>query len=206
MAGQPQEPTWTPAGQEQAQARPGWPQQPSFTPPGGAQQDAYGYAQQPPAPAGYPPPSGYQAQEQTYPGQDQAYAGQQYQPDPGLTQWQTAPGLPGARNQRSAGQRGFLTSLFDFGFTSMVTPKIIKVLYVLITIWTLLAAAYLLALGFIQFGTSVGLLFLIVVDPIFILLSLAFWRVVLEAFMVVFRIYEETVKIREHGERQSSQP
>jgi hypothetical protein len=217
MAGQPQEPSWTPSGQEETQARPAWPQQPTFTPPGGSQ-EAYGYPPQP-APGGYPPPSGYPAQEQGY-GQERAYAqeqgypaqDQQYQaqPDPGETQWQSVPGMPPARpggsgRLRPAGQRGFLSSLFDFGFTSMVTPKIIKVLYILITIWTLGWAAYLLALGFIKFGTGVGLLVLIIIDPLLILLSLCFYRVILEAFMVVFRIYEEIVKVREHGDRQARQ-
>ena len=233
MAGQPQEPSWTPAGQDQAQARSAWPQQPSFTPPGGAQQDAYGgYTQQQPAQGGYAPPppppspqSGYAGQgqaygqEQTYAAQDQAYAaqdqgyaglGQQYQAQPGPdpAQWQSVPGVqpgrPGGK-QKAPGERGFLGSLFDFSFTSMVTPKIIKVLYVLYTIWTLVVAVYILAAAFIQLGTTVGLLALIVFDPIYILLSLGFFRVILEAFMVVFRIYEETRKIREQGERQSSQ-
>ena len=245
MAGQPQEPSWTPAGQEQTQARPAWPQQPTFTPPPAASQDAYGYPQ--PAQGGYPlppPPSpqpGYGGQEQgqaygqeqakaygeqayvgpdqTYAGQDQSYAaqdqpyagqGQQYQgqpqsgPEP--TAWQGAPGMPGVRpgtrQQRVRGERGFLGSLFDFSFTSMVTPKIIKVLYVLFTVWTALLALIILVISFRTGGMTGGLFVLIIVEPIFVLLMLGVYRVILEAFMVVFRIYEETVKIREHGERQ----
>jgi hypothetical protein len=222
MAGQPQEPSWTPAGQEQTQARSAWPQQPSFTPPPPGQQDSYGYSQ-PPAPGGYPPPTtvqpGYQSQEQaygqeqTYAGQDQVYggAGQQYQPqaDPGAPQWQAMPGTPparpGTRNQRSAGQQGFVSSLFDFSFTSMVTPKIIKVLYAIYTIWTLLGALFILALGFIRGGAIVGLVVLLVVVPIYLVLSLGIYRVILEGFMVIFRIYEEVIRIREQGDRQSSQ-
>src|SRR5580704_2768115 len=135
MAGPPQEPSWTPAGQEPTQARPGWPQQPSFTPPPPSQQDGYGY--QPPAPGGYaspPPPPGYAGQDQTYGSQGQQYQAQA-QPDPGPAQWQSVPGVtpgrPGGSRQKALGERGFLGSLFDFSFTSMVTPKIIKVLYVL---------------------------------------------------------------------------
>jgi hypothetical protein len=236
MAGQPQEPSWTPAGQEQTQAR-GWPQQPTFTPPPAAQQDAYGYPQQQSAQGGYapppPPPSpppGYAGQEQgqafgqeqataygqdqayvgpdqTFAGQDQAYPGQgqQYQPQgqpgPGPTQWQGTPGVhPG--KQRARGERGFLGSLFDFSFTSMVTPKIIKVLYVLFTLWTAVVALFILVISFRTGGMAGGLFVLIIVEPIFVLLMLGLYRVVLEAFMVVFRIYEETVKIRERGERQ----
>jgi hypothetical protein len=231
MAGQPQEPSWTPAGQEQTQAHPAWPQQPSFTPPPAGQQDAYGYPQQQPAQGGYPPPPppqpGYAgqeqayAQEQTYAGQDQAYAGQdqayagqgqqyqaqgQAQPDPGAARWQGVPGMPpdrpAAGKQKAPGERGFLGSLFDFSFTSMVTPKIIKVLYVLFTIWTALVGLVILVISFRTGGMAGGLFVLIVIEPIFILLMLGVYRVILEAFMVVFRIYEETKKIREQGERQ----
>jgi hypothetical protein len=238
MAGQPQEPSWTPSGQEQTQARPGsWPQQPTFTPPA-AGQDAYGYPQQaaqgyaaPPPP---PPPPGfggqdqayaqdqtYAGQDQTYAGQDQAYAGQdqayagpgqQYQgqapgqPDPGTAQWQSVPGLapgrPAASPPKSKAGRGFFASLFDFSFTSMVTPKIIKVLYILFTLWTALVALVILIIGFRTGGAAGGLVVLIVVEPIVVLLMLGIYRVILEAFMVLFRIYEETVKIREHNERQ----
>jgi hypothetical protein len=229
MAGQPQEPSWTPAGQEQTQAHPAWPQQPSFTPPAAGQQDAYGYPQQQPAQGGYAPPPppqpGYAgqeqayAQEQTYAGQDQAYAGQdqayagqgqqyqaQEQPDPGATRWQGVPGMPPGRpavsQEKSRTGRGFFASLFDFSFTSMVTPKIIKVLYVLFTLWTALVALVILVIGFRSGGMAGGLVVLIVVEPIVILLMLGIYRVILEAFMVVFRIYEETVKIREYNERR----
>jgi len=242
MAGQPQEPSWTPAGQEQTQARPAWPQQPTFTPPPpSAQQDAYGYPP-PSAQGGYAPPPapqpGYQdqaqayeqaqaygqeqaqayGQEQAYAGQDQTYAGQeqaytgqgqqyqaQAQPDPGAAAWQGVPGMPPGRplgQEKSSTGRGFLASLFDFSFTSMVTPKIIKVLYVLFTLWTALVALIILVIGFRTGGTAGGLVVLIVVEPIVVLLMLGVYRVILEAFMVVFRIYEETVKIREYNERQ----
>ena len=216
MAGQPQEPSWTPAGQEQTQARSAWPPPPPFTPPPPAPQDAYGYPQQPPAQGGYPPPPpppGYAGQDQAYAGQDQAYGGQgqqyqaQAQPDPGATQWQGVPGMPpGAHavgKQKAPGERGFLGSLFDFSFTSMVTPKIIKVLYVLFTLWTALVGLVILVISFRTGGMAGGLFVLIVVEPILILLMLGIYRVILEAFMVVFRIYEETMKIREQGERQS---
>jgi uncharacterized protein DUF4282 len=212
MAGQPQEPSWTPAGQEQTQARSAWPAQ-----------DAYGYPQQQPAPGGYPPPPpppppGYAgqeqayAQEQAYIGQDQTYAGQgqqyqaQVQPDPGANQWQGVPGQPPPRpavgKQKAPGERGFLGSLFDFSFTSMVTPKIIKVLYVLFTLWTALVALVMLDISFRTGGEAGGFFVLFVIVPVFVLLMLGVYRVILEAFMVVFRIYEETVKIREQGERQ----
>jgi hypothetical protein len=222
MAGQPPEPSWQPAGQDQTQARAAWPpppppqqqaQPPSFTPQGGAPQDAYGYPQQsaqgypPPAYAapaqdqaqpGYPAPEGYRAQEQPgFPGQEQTFAGQDH------GQWQL-PGTPAAHQAqlKADGERGFFGSLFDFSFKSFVTPKIIKVLYVLFSLWTALVALILLIVGFRTGGLAGGLFMLIIVVPIYVLLTLGVWRVVLEAFMVIFRIYEETKKISERTESQ----
>ena len=209
MAGQPPEqPSWQPVGQDQTQARM-WPppppsvaeqqaQQPSYPPPGG---DGYGYPQ-PPA-HGYPPP-GYAAQGQGqgqeqpgYLGQEQGFGSQDH------SQWQL-PGMPGVRpgQPRANGEKGFVGSLFDFSFKSFVTPKIIKVLYVLFTIWTALISLLIAIIGFRTGGLVGGLFVLIIVVPIYVLLTLGVWRVVLEAFMVVFRIYEETKKISERSESQ----
>ncbi len=44
---------------------------------------------------------------------------------------------------------------------------------------------------------------LIVIVPIYVLLTLGVYRVILEAFMVIFRIYEETKKISERTQSQS---
>ena len=219
MAGQPPEPTFQPSGQDQGltQGRPAW-QQPSYAPPAGAG------GQQ-----GYPPPPfSAPAQDQGYPPQDQTYTalgqgagqGQDYQqgyqgyqppsyaqagqgvPPP---QWQAAGvSAPAAKAKpRQRGEKGFLGSLFDFSFTSLVTPKIIRILYILFTIWTALIGLTILVIGFKTGGMAGGLFTLIVVEPIFVLLTLGIYRVVLEAFMVLFRIYEETKKLRENSESQA---
>jgi hypothetical protein len=207
MAGQPPESSWPPAGQDQTQARAAWPppppqqqaqsQHPSFTPQGGAPQDGYGYPQQPPP--GYPPP-GYAApaqEQQGYPGQEQTFASQDH------AQWQL-PGTPAGRpaQPRKSGEKGFIGSLFDFSFSSFVTPKIIKVLYVLFTVWTALVSLLILIISFRTGGTLAGIFVLIVIVPIYVLLTLGVYRVILEAFMVVFRIYEETKKISERSQSQ----
>jgi hypothetical protein len=208
MAGQPSEPSWQPAGQDQTQARAAaWPpppqqqaqsQQPSFTPQGGAPQDGYGYPQQPPP--GYPPP-GYAApgqEQQGYLGQDQTFVGQDH------SQW-ALPGMQGVQpaQPRARGEKGFIGSLFDFSFNSFVTPKIVKVLYVLFTIWTALVSLLILIVSFRTGGALAGIFVLVIVVPIYVLLTLGVYRVVLEAFMVVFRIYEETKKISERTQNQS---
>jgi hypothetical protein len=42
---------------------------------------------------------------------------------------------------------------------------------------------------------------LIIGDPLYIIIVMAFWRLVLEAFVVVFRIAEDVRAIRERGGR-----
>jgi len=219
MAGQSPEPSFQPSQQDQGltQGRPAW--QPStYTPPGGSsgQQD---YA----APS-YSASGQDQAQAQSYPPQDQTYTSlgqgqgqgqyQGYQPpsyaQPGQgaavppPQWNaSAVSTPAKPRQRAAGEKGFLGSLFDFSFTSLVTPKIVKVLYILFTIWTALIGLSILVIGFKTGGVAGGLFTLIVIEPIFVLLTLGIYRVVLEAFMVLFRIYEETRQIRENTDSRA---
>jgi hypothetical protein len=107
---------------------------------------------------------------------------------------------PPAGAPRGAGSRGFLSALFDFSFTSFVTTRIIKVLYVLITVLVSLVALFYTIIAF-RLSTGFGLLVLIIGDPLYIIIVMAFWRLVLEAFVVVFRIAEDVRAIRERGGR-----
>jgi hypothetical protein len=231
MAGQPPEPSFQPSGQDQAmtQGRPAWQQQPPYPPSAGAPagQQGYGAPSYTPQEQAYTPQEqAYPGQEQAYPGQDQTYTSlgqgqgqdypgyQGYQPPSygaqqgqGAStpppQWQGIAGVkPAAARTKQPGEKGFLGSLFDFSFSSFVTPRIIKVLYVLFTIWTGLIGITILIIGFRTGGLAGGLFTLIIIEPIFLLLTLGIYRVVLEAFMVIFRIYEEMKKIREHNEAQ----
>lgn len=219
MAGQPPEPFYQPNGQDQGltQGRPAW-QQPSYPPApppavGSGGQQAYAapapsYASQDQA---FPPPDPAYAQDQTYTNLGQDY--QSYQSAFGVPQgqgagapppqWQASADVKPARSRaKQHGEKGLVSSLFDFSFTSMVTPKIIKALYILFTIWTILAAIGILAF-FINFGGVQGALAaIIIVDPIFVLLSLGLYRVILEAFMVIFQIHGELKTIREQGEKR----
>ncbi len=219
MAGQSPEPSFQPTQQDQGltQGRPAW--QPStYTPPGGSSGQP-GYA----APS-YSASGQDQAQAQSYPPQDQTYTSlgqgqgqgqyQGYQPpsyaQPGQgaavppPQWNaSAASTPAKPRQRPAGEKGFVGSLFDFSFTSLVTPKIVKVLYILFTIWTALIGLSILVIGFKTGGVWGGLFTLVIVEPIFVLLTLGIYRVVLELFIVVFRIHDELKSIRENTGSQS---
>jgi len=107
---------------------------------------------------------------------------------------------PQAELPRGADARGFLSALFDFSFTSFVTTRIIKVLYVLILVLVSLVALIYTIIAF-RLSTGFGLLVLIIGDPLYIIIVMAFWRLLLEAFVVVFRIAEDIRALRERGDR-----
>jgi hypothetical protein len=85
--------------------------------------------------------------------------------------------------------KGFFASLFDLSFTSLITTKIIKFVYVLSLI-----AIGLTALVFIiaAFRTSAwfGALTLFILAPLAALFYTVYTRVILEFIITVFRIAE----------------
>lgn len=161
-------------------------------------------AQEPPQPYSGQPQPGHAQPGHPQPGQPQPDA--QGQPPQGWEQWQLPQqqARPQANQARApkpkkSGEPGFVGSLFDFGFSSFVTPKIIKALYALVAVWTILWAVILLFIGN-HLGHVAGLLFvLIIVDPILILVSLGTLRVVLEFFMVTFRMQEDLKALRDRA-------
>jgi hypothetical protein len=96
-----------------------------------------------------------------------------------------------------ADAKGFLGALFDFGFTSFVTPAVIKVLYVLIMIGTVVST---LAFTIVVFKASAafGIVVLFSADPLIILIVMAIFRIFLEFFAVIFRAAEDIRALREH--------
>jgi hypothetical protein len=229
LAGQPQDPPWQTSEQDQARpswqafGTPPAEKQETYAYPQSGQgaqgaqnpqsaqgtQSPQGYGQGYAQPGGYTPPA-YTVQEQAYGAQDRPYADQPYgdqayqgqQQGQSAPHWQAVSGLKsaGAGAKRSGDAKGFLGALFDFSFTSFVTPKIIKVIYVLVTIWTVIWALIFLRFGFKYGGAAGGFFTLLVVDPILVVLTLGAYRMVLELFMVVHRMYEELKLIRERGE------
>jgi hypothetical protein len=104
----------------------------------------------------------------------------------------------------SVDRRGFLGSLFDFGFTSFATPKVIKILYVLITIATTLGVLSYSLLAF-TVNTTLGVVALFVFGPLSLLIVLTIWRIFLEFFMVIFKISDDIRSLRQGDALLSSQ-
>jgi len=95
-------------------------------------------------------------------------------------------------------QKGFLASLFDFSFSSLITTKIIKVIYVISMI-----VIGLLALGFtlaaFRASPVIGVLTLIVLAPLGAVIYVIYIRVILEVVIALFRIMENTQQLVAQG-------
>lgn len=102
------------------------------------------------------------------------------------------------QSQATASSKGFIGSLFDFGFNSFVTPTVVKVLYVLIMIVLGLTGLG-FAVGAFALNKVLGIFVLIVVAPLMFLIFLALYRIMLEFFIVIFRIAEDLRAIRDRS-------
>jgi Domain of unknown function (DUF4282) len=94
--------------------------------------------------------------------------------------------------------KSFFGSLFDYSFSSFITPRIIKVLYVLATI---LIVLWTLAFVLIAFKASsgLGIVTLLIFGPIFFVLGMIYARVLLELLIVFFRIHGDVHEINRRG-------
>ena len=91
-------------------------------------------------------------------------------------------------------KKGFFASLFDTSFDELITPRIIKVLYILFMIAIGLFALLFVVSAFAQ-DTAFGVLTLFVLAPLGGLLYLIMARVYLELIIVIFKIRELAERI-----------
>jgi hypothetical protein len=91
--------------------------------------------------------------------------------------------------------KGLLRSLYDFGFTSLITTRIIKFVYALLVISYSIVAAILFLVG-LATGIAPGILFAIIFVPIFYLIYLILLRIWMEVIVVFFKIGEDVHAIR----------
>ena len=87
-------------------------------------------------------------------------------------------------------QKGFFASLFDVSFNSLVTTRIIKVLYVIILVLIGLGLLFFIIAGASKGGGSAAVA--IILGPIIALLYVIWARVTLEVLIVLFKIGENT--------------
>jgi hypothetical protein len=102
----------------------------------------------------------------------------------------------------------FRSAIFDFSFSRFVAIPIAKVLYVIVFVLAALEAVVLLIGGLIQISQSYGGgllgLLMLFAAPVLFLLTITLSRLVLETFVIVFRLREDTSALREIGERSQA--
>lgn len=110
------------------------------------------------------------------------------------------PGAGPVYGSPSLTERGFFSSLFDLSFTSLITTKIIKLLYVLSIILIGISALFFILAAFHQ-SSALGAIVLLIVAPIISLFYLIYARVLLELVIALFRIMENTGEMVAQGRR-----
>lgn len=85
--------------------------------------------------------------------------------------------------------RGFFSALFDLSFSSLVTTRVIKFIYVITLIVIGLAALFFVVAAFAE-SAALGVLTLIVIAPVLSLLYVIYARVLLEVIIALFRLVE----------------
>jgi len=91
--------------------------------------------------------------------------------------------------------KGFLGTLFDFSFSEFITTKVIKVLLGLAMIANAIITIAMIV-GAFQAGWLGGIL-VIILSPLIYLVLMLFSRIYLELIIVIFRIAENLMAIRE---------
>ena len=86
--------------------------------------------------------------------------------------------------------KGFFASLFDFGFTSFITLKFLRLIYAVLVVLILLTGVVFFVASIAQGGLYI--LFAIVIVPILTLIYLVLTRVSMEMVAIFFRIGENT--------------
>jgi hypothetical protein len=94
-------------------------------------------------------------------------------------------------NSSPAHQKNFLASLFDFGFTSFVTLRFLKIIYAIVVVLTLLSGLSFLVVG-LSAARGAQILLVIVLAPLVTLVYLIFARILFEVIALFFRIGDNT--------------
>lgn len=102
-----------------------------------------------------------------------------------------------------AAKKGFVGSLFDFSFSSFVTPTIIKIIYGLMLLAVALYTLAVFIMGVIGIfsgggGASVimGIAMIIVGCPLVLVIGTIVMRIYAELLVIVFRIAETLTDIK----------
>ncbi|HZW37422.1 MAG: DUF4282 domain-containing protein [Deltaproteobacteria bacterium] len=98
--------------------------------------------------------------------------------------------------------KGLIESVFDISFKTLVTPRVIKILYALSIVAAGFLSIVLVIDGFSE-STGKGFLSLFFVAPLVFLILVISSRIVYELAIVVFRISDHTAEIARNTARFS---
>jgi hypothetical protein len=90
-------------------------------------------------------------------------------------------------------EKGFVASLFDFSFSSLITTRIIKVVYIILTVVLSLIGIVIFAAGLARGGG--GGILQAILSPVLWLLYMIWARISLEVLIIIFRIGEDVRRI-----------
>jgi Zn-dependent protease with chaperone function len=105
----------------------------------------------------------------------------------------------------TAEAKGLLRSLFDFGFTSLITTKIIRFVYALLVVLYTLGAFGLFIAGLAS-GSATGVFAALILVPLGYIVYLILIRMWMEFLIVVFRIGDDIHAIRVGGQMGGGTP
>ena len=98
---------------------------------------------------------------------------------------------------QSNSEVSFFKSLFDFQLRNFITLSVLRFLYALLTILTVLGGAIIMLIGLFS-GEGTGLLYVILTPPV-VLLYLIFTRLYIELLANLQRIGDNTQKMVEQN-------
>ncbi len=85
-----------------------------------------------------------------------------------------------------------MKELFDFNFDSFVTPKVVKIVYILITIGLGILYLAIVISAFATRQVAFGFLALVIIGPLVVLIYLALARMGLESLIATIRTAQNT--------------
>lgn len=172
-------------------------QNPQYQPPAGGGNQPPGEPEQTrrfDAPYGEPGPTGYHDPAQTQPAWSPGPGSQPQNPPSDPPFGSPRAGQPWIAGQPRAGvgesTKGFFSALFDFNFDTFITPKIIKVVYIVIMALVGLFAVGSLITALIS-GEPGAILLALIGIPLMSIVYLALARMTLELYFAVIRLSED---------------
>jgi len=101
--------------------------------------------------------------------------------------------------------KGYIRSLYDFSFSSFVTRKVIKVLYILITVVYSIGAV-IVFISLLTRHSAADVVIAVIGVPLGYLIYLTIARISLEVLMVIFGIGEDVREMRDLAGRGAGGP